>query len=119
MGEMKVSGQKGRGPRQQGPRGQKHRHFQGACEHSAKYSQEVEEPKKILKASGCYLQELINDLEKGHIWKKMSKPGHKGYRVTRKQSECGRYRQLFQNNLARGSKERKNLQKYRGGKERA
>ena len=49
----------------------------------------------------------------------MSKPGHKGYRVTRKQSECGRYRQLFQNNLARGSKERKNLQKYRGGKERA
>ena len=43
MGEMKVSGQKGRGPRQEGPRGQKHRHFQGVCEHSVKYSQGVKE----------------------------------------------------------------------------
>lgn len=35
-GQMKGSGQKGRGPGEQGHRGQKHRHFQGGCEHSVK-----------------------------------------------------------------------------------
>ena len=40
--------------------------------------------------------------------------GHKGYRVTRKQSEYGRYRSLFPKKLAKGGKGRKELQKYRG-----